>query len=181
MLDLLYQRRSIRKYLDIPVSKEHRRQLIEAALLAPSSHGNQPWEFIVVDDKDKLLKLSEAKAGAQPLRHAPLGIVVVADPAKSDVWIEDAAIAMTQMWLTAVSLGLGGCWIQIRNRQYTKDTSMSAEDYVCDILGIPVGRHVEAILACGYPDESRPAHRQEELKTERVFQNQYGNHDVFTS
>lgn len=172
MLDLLYRRRSIRKYKDLPVSQEHLAQVLDAALLAPSSHGRQPWEFLVVTDKETLEQLSHAKQGAYPLKNAPVGIVVMADPGKSDVWVEDTSIAMTHMWLTAEALGLGACWIQIRMREYSPEES--AENYVRRILDIPANRQVEAILACGYPDESRPVRTEEDLKQERVFLNHYG-------
>lgn len=172
MLDLLYRRRSIRRYQDLPVSQEHLEQIIDAALLSPSSRGRQPWEFLVVTDMETLEKLSQAKKGAHPLKNAPVGIVVIADPEKSDVWVEDTSIAMTHMWLTAEALGLGACWIQIRMREYSPEES--AENYVRKILDIPANRQVEAILACGYPDESRPLRTKEDLKRERIFLNRYG-------
>ena len=52
MLETIYQRRSIRKYKDLPVPGEQVNKLIQAALLAPTSHSGQPWEFIAVDDKE---------------------------------------------------------------------------------------------------------------------------------
>ncbi|VAX32202.1 Nitroreductase, partial [hydrothermal vent metagenome] len=93
-MPLIRKRRSIRKFLKKEVEAEKIDQLVEAALRAPSSRGLNPWEFIVVTKKDLLEKLSKAKKhGSSFLNNAPLGIVVCADPAKCDVWIEDASIA----------------------------------------------------------------------------------------
>jgi len=93
-LDLISNRRSIRKFKDKPVSKEKINSLIEAALRSPSSRSINPWRFIFIEDKNLLENLSEAKPhGATFLKEAALGIVVCCDISKSDVWIEDASIA----------------------------------------------------------------------------------------
>ena len=106
-LSLVQKRRSIRQYLEKPVEKEKIELLIEAALRSPSSRGFNPWEFIVLTDRDLLAKLSKAKPhGASFLKNAPLGIVVCADPEKCDVWVEDASIASIFLHLAAESLEL---------------------------------------------------------------------------
>ena len=114
MLNLLYKRRSIRKYKTTKLDSGTVQLLIKAALLSPSSRGFQPWQFVVVDDIEVLSLLASSKKGAGFLKDAALGIVILADPTKSDVWVEDASIAATILHLTAESLGLGSCWIQIR-------------------------------------------------------------------
>ena len=136
MIELLRKRRSIRKFTAEKIAPEAIETLIEAALRAPSSRGFNPWEIILVDDPELLLKLSEAKHhGAEFLKGAPLGIVVCADSSRSDVWVEDCSIAAIIIQLTAVSLGLGSCWAQIRNRQH--DAEKSAETYIRELLGLP--------------------------------------------
>ncbi|RLB08257.1 MAG: NAD(P)H-dependent dehydrogenase/reductase, partial [Deltaproteobacteria bacterium] len=139
----------------------------------PSSRGFNPWEFIVVTDRDLLEKLSRAKEhGSAFLKGAPLGIVVCADPYKSDVWIEDSSIASTFILLAAESLGLGSCWIQIRERMHNE--AKSAQEYISEILNIPKEMKVESIIAVGYPDEKKPPHRKEELQYGKVHINLYG-------
>ncbi len=61
LLDLMKQRRSIRKYTDKKIEKEKIEMLLQAALLAPTSKNKQGWEFIVIEDKDTLAKLSNVK------------------------------------------------------------------------------------------------------------------------
>ena len=107
---LIRTRRSIRRYENKPIEAEKIDLLLEATLRPPSSNNRQPWEFVVVTDKDLLEQLSSAKPhGAGFLKDAPLGIVVCADPGKCDVWVEDASIAATFIHLAAASLGLGSC------------------------------------------------------------------------
>ena len=172
-LSLVQKRRSIRQFLDKPLEKEKIDLLIEAALRSPSSRGFNPWEFIVVTDRDLLEKLSKAKThGASFLKNAPLGIVVCADPEKCDVWIEDASIASILLHLAAESLELGSCWIQIRMRMH--DQTKTSQEYVQELLNIPQNLNVESMIAIGYPAESKPPHRKENLPYEKVYYNEYG-------
>jgi len=152
MIELLRKRRSIRKFTADKVSPEARQTLIEAALRSPSSRGINPWEFIVVDDPELLRQLARAKQhGSQFLKNAPLAIVVCADSSKSDVWVEDCSIAAIIIQLTALSVGLGSCWAQIRNRQHNLD--ITAERHIQELLGLPEQMKVECVLGIGYPDE----------------------------
>ena len=172
-MSLIQKRRSVRKFLDKPVEGEKIDVLLEAALRAPSSRGLNPWEFVVVTDQDLLKKLSRAKQhGSAFLKDAPLGIVVCADPKKCNVWIEDTSIAAIFIQLAAESLGLGSCWIQIRERMH--DGARSAEEYIAGILNIPEKMKVASIIAIGYPDEEKPPHRKEELLYEKVQHGIYG-------
>ena len=116
--------------------------------------------------------LSLCKAqGADFLAEAPFAIVVLADPSQSDVWIEDASVAATHILLQAEDLGLGACWIQIRNR-YTTD-ERNAESVVCSLLNIPEERGVVCIVAVGHKGMERKPQNEEKLKWERVHIGQY--------
>jgi nitroreductase len=166
-LDLLQHRRSIRQYSDQPVEKEKIDLLVEAALRSPSSRGLNPWEFIVVTDRGPISDLAKAKAhGSAFMKNAPLAIVVCADPAKCDVWIEDCSIAALVIHLAAADLGLGSCWIQIRQRDH--DDKISAAEYVKKLLGIKDNMAVEAIIAIGYAQEEKAGHPLSSLPYEKV-------------
>lgn len=166
-LDLLKNRRSIRKFKKTPIEKEKIDLLIEAALRSPSSRSLNPWEFIVVSDKHTLEELSFVKPhGAGFLKNAPLGIVVIADPEKCDVWVEDTSIASILIQLTAESIGLKSCWIQIRKRFYKEMTT--AETQVSKILELPENYVVESIIAIGYPDEILEGHDADSLQYSKV-------------
>ncbi|KUG04576.1 nitroreductase family protein [hydrocarbon metagenome] len=173
MLDILSRRRSIRKYREDKIEQDKIDQLIKAALLAPTSRNLKPWEFIVVEDKDLLKQLAKCKKhGSAFLEGAALGIVVLADPEKCDVWIEDTSIASIIVHLMAESMGLGSCWIQIRERWY--DAGTTAEDYVKDSLKIPHQYKVESIISVGYPAEQKPPRSESELPYGKVHMNAFG-------
>jgi len=174
LLDLIRQRRSIRKFTDEAIEADKLEVLKEAALRPPSSMGHNPWEFIFVTDPQLLVKLSKAKPhGSSFLADARLGIVVLADPEKSAVWIEDASIATIFIQLAAESLGLGNCWVQIRERMH--DDTQSAEAYIAELLNIPSNLKVESVVGIGYPAEEKAAHTREKLQDEKVFLNSYGS------
>lgn len=172
-LSLIENRRSIREFQDKAVEAETVATMVDALLRAPTSRGNNSWEFVVVTDRDRLDKLSRAKPhGAGFLKNAPLGIVVCGDPQISDVWIENSSIASIYIHLAAASLGLGSCWIQIRERAH--DDSLSAEAYIAGVLNLPAHLRVLSIIAIGYPAESKPPHPKDTLAWDRVFLNGYG-------
>ena len=172
-LPLIQNRRSIRKYQDKAVEETTIDLIVEALLQAPTSMGNNSWEFVVVTDTELLGQLSRAKPhGATFLKTAPLGIVVCGDPQISDVWIENSSIASIYIHLAAASLNLGSCWIQIRERQH--DDTQSAEAYIADVLGLPAHVRVLSIIAIGYPDESKTPHSRGSLAYDRVSVNSYG-------
>lgn len=161
LLDLMKKRRSVRKYQQRAIEPEKIELLKEAALLAPTSKNKREWEFIFVEDKDTLSRLSRSKSkGGLMIGDAALAVVVAADTAKSDVWIEDASIAGTYLHLMAEEIGLGSCWVQIRNR-YDEETEISASENIRKILNMPDGLEVACIIAIGYKAEE-PAPRSVE-------------------
>jgi len=172
-IDLLRSRRSIRQFQKRPVEPDKIELLIEAALRAPTSRGLNPWEFIFVTESDTLEKLAGAKAhGSSFVKNAPLAVVVCAHPDKSDVWVEDTAIASIILHLTAADLDLGSCWVQIRKRDH--DDLISAEDYVKKLLGLEASLVVEAVIAIGYPAETKAGHDRAQLLDERISFERYG-------
>lgn len=173
-ISLAQQRRSIRKFENKRLEADKIDVLREAALRPPSSRGLNPWRFVFITDPNLLDRLSRARPhGSSFLKNAPLGIVVCADPDVSDVWIEDCSIASIFILMAAESIGLGGCWIQIRNRMHSDD--ITAEAYVSEVLSIPDGTKVENMIAVGYPAQRLPAHEKSELQYEKIFLNAYGN------
>ena len=172
MIDLLRTRRSIRKYEQKRLNVNIIDVLIEALLRAPSSRSINPWEFILVDDRELLSTLSKTREhGSRHLQDAALGIVVAADSRKSDVWIEDCSIASILVQMTAHDLGLGSCWIQIRNRDHSAE--LSAEKYVQDLLGLPEHLNVECMISIGHPDEQKNPVAASVLDHDKIRHNHY--------
>lgn len=171
-MQLIKRRRSIRKFKDKAVEQEKIELLLEAALRNPSSRSLNLWEFIVVTDKQTLLKLSLSKPHeADVLKTAPLGIVVITDPLKCDVWVDESSIASTYIQFAAESFGLESCWIQIRKRLY-KDTVIAC-DRISEILNIPEKFTIVSILAIGYPEETKVRQKEESLLKNIVHYEKY--------
>lgn len=174
---LLVERHSIRRYTDQPVPADDVKTIIQAALLAPSSKSQRPWQFIIVEDKETLLRLSTCKpVAAHAIKGAAFAVVVVADPGKSDMFIEDAAIAAEFMQLQAADLGIGSCWIQVRNR-FNADNE-PAETVVQQTLGIPEYLKVECIMSFGYSAENRRPVDLDKLKWEKVHIGQWSDREA---
>jgi nitroreductase len=172
MLDILRNRRSIRQYKSKKIEEGKIDKLQEAVLRSPSSRGRNPWRFIFVDKPELIDNLAYSKEhGSKFLVGAPLAVVVCGEPEKSDVWVEDCSIASIILQLTAQSLQLGSCWIQIRNRMHDRNTS--SEDYVKELLKIPDKFRIESIIGIGYPDEEKSGIPQSELQFDKILTNYY--------
>jgi nitroreductase len=168
MLDLLYSRRSIRKYTSQVIEPEIIEKLIEAALLSPTSRNREAWEFVIVTNKDALTQLSISKPGsASMVAKAPLAFVVCGNTLESDVWIEDCSIASIIIQLAAHDMGLGSCWIQLRGRMFNE--KLSSSDYVKKTLELPEHLEVECIISLGYPAETKKKRDKSVLSYNKIF------------
>ena len=165
--DLIVNRRSIRKYTDRPLDPDAVKLILEAGLMAPCSKSSRAWQFVVVEEPEMLQRMSQCKpAGAISLTRAKVAIVVGIDPSKTEPWIEDASVAAAFMQLQAADLGIGSCWVQVRDR-FTAD-GIPAQEYIQDLLGIPENIPVVCIITLGYKDEERKPNDLSKLKWENV-------------
>jgi nitroreductase len=172
MIEILRSRRSIRKYEKRPIDGESLEIIKEALLRCPSSRGNNPWTFIFIDEADLLDRLSQAKEhGSSFVKNAALAIVVCGDETRSDVWVEDCAIAAITAQLTAHSLGLGSCWIQIRNRPHSAEKT--SEAYIQELLTIPENLRVASIISIGFPGETKTPVPAEQLDYGKIKHNRF--------
>jgi len=179
MLKIFYNRRSTRKFSERKVEEEKIKKLLTAALLAPSSKGSRPWEFIIVDDPSLLSILATSKPhGASLLKHAPLAIVIAGDKTKSDVWVEDCSIASIFVQLEAEALGLGSCWVQINRRYYNDD--ITSNEYIHEHLNIPERLEVLSVVGVGYKAVERPPLSDCDIEWDKVSINRYQNPTLFT-
>jgi len=170
--DLIRSRRSTRKFTSQELEQEQVVSLFKAALMSPTSKRSNSWQFIAVDDKEILAKLSHCKEqSATFIADAALAIVVTADPLASDVWIEDASIASIMIQLQAEDMGLGSCWVQIRER-FTA-AGMSSDEYVHGVLDLPLQLQVVSIIAIGHKTMERKPFDEENLQWEKIHINKY--------
>lgn len=171
-IDNLRSRRSIRVFKDTPVTREQMDILKESLLRSPTSRGQNPWQFILVDDAALLEKISRAKMhGSNFLAGANIAFVICGDEEISDVWVEDCAIAAITLQYMAHSLGLGSCWAQIRLRNH--DENSSAESYLQQLLNIPEHVRVASVIGIGQPAEEKDGHAEHDLAEGKFHRNQY--------
>ena len=161
-MENIFHRVSIRKYEDRPVEKEKILQILKAGMQAPSACNQQPWEFYVVTDKEKIRKLS----GATPYSGCAAGAPVVIVPVyrKEGLVVQamaqiDMSIAQENIWLETDALGLGGVWIGIAPMKELMEE-------VHKLLELPKEVAVFSLFALGYPAESRA--QEDRFHPERI-------------
>lgn len=174
--ELIKNRRSTRKFTDELLTAEEVETLLKAALMAPASKRANPWQFVVVEDKEMLQQLSLCKKQSSGfIADCALAVVVLGNPLESDVWIEDASIASIYLQLQAEDLGLGSCWVQIRNRETANE--QSSEVYVRELLNIPYYMQVLSVIAIGHKGQERKPFDEAHLQWEKVHLGSYKNND----
>ena len=151
MSDLIENRRSIRKFkTDKPVGREQLKQLLEAAMAAPSACNSRPWEFIAVTKREVLDKIAGVHQNAGMCKTATAAIIVVAIPQQGipeGYYPQDCGAATQNILLKAVELGLGTCWCGV----FPKAPRVSA---IRDLFNIPEPKIPINVIAIGFPDES---------------------------
>ena len=153
-LHFIYARRSIRKYQQRPVAAETLRELVRAAMAAPSACAKNPWEFIVVTDKATLETIAEFLPNGKFLTQAAAAIVVCGDQTKAhgeelSFLLQDCTAAIQNILLAACQLGLGACWLGVHPRQERVDKLQKLWHMPPSVLPI-------ACLAIGWPAEEKP-------------------------
>ncbi len=165
----LFNRVSVRDFMPDRVENDKIERILDAGMHAPSARNQQPWEFIVVDDKQYLEALSKISAYAWPASRAPMAIVVLGNRdymTNPVMWEQDLSACTENMLLCATSLGLGSVWLgvaPIRER-------MNA---VTDIFDLTENLMPFSIVAIGYPTEGKHAHRTDRYRPERIHHNGY--------
>lgn len=149
------QRRSVRRYENRSIEKEKIEILLRAAMQAPSAGNQQPWEFLVIENKETLEKLSKAQLYAAPIKDAPLGIIVLSREEGlkyPQYWQQDLAAATENILLTAVELGLGTVWLGIA----PEEDRMA---YIKELFQLPEGVKAFAMIAAGYSSDNKVVDR----------------------
>ncbi len=164
-LQAIHTRRSIRKYEDRAVPEDAIRQILAAAMMAPSACNMQPWHFVVIDDRELLAKISAINPHAGMAEHSPVSILVCGDLAlehPSGYWVVDCAAATQNLLLAAHALGLGAVWTGIYPRQDR------VEGYR-KLLGLPENVMPHSLNVIGYPAEEPQA--RDRYREDRVRHN----------
>jgi len=155
-MEVVKERRSVRKYKKNPVPMEKLLLLVEAARWAPSAGNSQPWEFLLINDEDMVSALKAVSPGW--LFEAPALILMCINKKRETDWSYiDVGAAMQNILLCAHSLGLGCCPIGSFIVQVLRE-----------LLEIPEHLKPVLLITVGYPDENPPATKRLSLD-ELVF------------
>ncbi len=145
ILDIFKARKSIRKFKRKEVSDTDIEKIIKAASLAPTARNIQPWEFIVVKDKERLIELAGlVSPNGAFIKEAPACIVIFCNNTK--YYLEDGSAATTQALLCAAQLNLGSCWVAGDKKDYCEKVGA--------FFDVPQGYKLISIVVLGEPNES---------------------------
>jgi Nitroreductase len=168
--EAIYTRRSTRDFTDEPVDEKTLRQLVDAAVQAPSAVNQQPWSFCVVRDRTLLVRISD-EAKAHMLKTSPAGLshhfqevlsdpkfdvfyhapalVVISSTTESPWAVENCSLAAENLMLTARAAGLGTCWIGFAQAWLGTPEGKMA-------LGLPANYVPVAPIIVGHPKSAPP-------------------------
>lgn len=162
-------RSSVRQFLDAPVEYDKIKRILRAAMRAPSAQNHQPWEFLVIKDREQMQAMSGLSPYAQPLTSATLAIVPMANMRDAldlpddaapvaDFWVQDMSACIQNILLQIVAEGLGGVWLGM----YPRADRVAA---LSQFLGLPSHIVPFAVIALGYPAQAQtPVDRFNEQK-----------------
>jgi nitroreductase len=164
-LEAILSRRSVRDYISQPIPDQILRQLLEAAMQAPSAGNQKPWHFIMLTDSQVLDALARVLPYSQCLAKAPLGIAVCADLLEErypGYWVQDCSAATENILLASHALGLGAVWLGI----------YPVEDRVINVkkvLVLPETVIPLSIVSLGYPSAAQepPQKRYDALRVHK--------------
>ena len=152
-MDAILNRKSIRKYKDKKLSNEIVDGLLRAAMQAPSAGNEQPWEFIILRNKEIMTKITEFHPYSKMLLNTDVAIVVCGDKSKemfNGYWVQDCSAAAENILLAAEEKGLGAVWLGV----YPEEDRV---EKLKKLLNLPDSVIPLSIIPVGYPDEQRQA------------------------
>jgi nitroreductase len=151
-MEAILSRRSIRKYTGDRVPEYLITELLKAAMSAPSAGNQQPWHFVVIDDRQVLDEIPNYHPHARMLRDAALAILVCCDiglETHKGYWVQDCSAATQNILIAAQANGLGSVWLGI----YPREERVHG---LRNLLGLPEHIIPLSLISIGYPGEQKP-------------------------
>jgi len=153
-IDMIFARRSIRKFKEREIEEDKLTKIVEAGMAAPSSRNRKPWHLVTVTERETLDSLAEAHPYGKMLYEATAAIAVCGDTEISpDYWVQDCSAVTENILIAAASLGLGSCWLGCHPRE----GRVSA---IRKVLLITENMGILSLIAIGYPAEEKEARTQ---------------------
>ena len=169
ILEFIHHRSSIRDFTGDPISNEILLEIVKAGMAAPSANNFQPWSFIIVTEKETILKLAENLPYAKMLEKAGGAIVVCGTPdtkntGLSDYWVQDCSAATENILLAIEAFGLGAVWTGVYPR-------MDRIKWVKEVLNIPAEVVPLNVIPIGHPAK-RPLIKNK-FKSDKIHWNNW--------
>ena len=161
-IEAIHTRRSIRKYTSQSVSNDIVRELLAAAMMAPSSGNQQPWHFVVIKERKILDAIAAFHQYGKMLKDAPIAILICGDPTLEKYkgrWMLDCSAATQNLLLAAHAIGLGAVWIGIY-------PGANRIEPMRELVTLPEHIIPFSLISIGYPAEQKPT--PERFNTERI-------------
>jgi nitroreductase len=159
-LEALRRRRSVRKYTGQPIPRADLETIVDAGRLAATGGNRQPWDFIVVTDRELIGRL---KIAAEWMAQAGAIIAVVLDPA-TRWWLEDGSAAIENILIASTALGYGSCWLE--------GWTLPHEEEFKRLLRVPEEKRLLTLIPIGVPVEWPT--RQKKTLEKVIHWNLYG-------
>jgi len=136
LLDFIKNRRSIRSFEKTEIAEDAIEMILEAGRWTPSASNRQPWEFIVIKDREILKNIAANAMYGNFVKRAPMAIAIVGKKNISPNWyVVDTSLVSMNMMLMAWSLGIGTCWIGSMDREQAKKIlKLNEDEYLLTIL-----------------------------------------------
>jgi len=150
---LIASRHSVRKFTEQPVDRLLLDEIVEDAGLAPSSKNSKSSGFMIIEEPGLLEAISAMRDhGSGLIKGAAAAIIVLGDTAKTDLWLDNAAISATYLMLSAADKGLGSCWVHVNGRLRVKEDPSrgTAEAYLRELLNLKDNMRPLCVVAIGY-------------------------------
>lgn len=143
LLKLLKTRRSVRVFQNKDIPQKQLEEIVDAARFAPTARNLQPWEFVVVTHKDKLIALANLAPNARFMAQAAACIAVFS--VDTNYFLEDGSAATCNILLAATALGIGSCWVAGDKKPYCQQANV--------LLSVPSDMKLISLIALGYPQD----------------------------
>ncbi|MCC7519697.1 MAG: nitroreductase family protein [Verrucomicrobiae bacterium] len=169
-LEAIFTRRSLRAWEERPIPEALLREVLAAAMSAPSAGDARPWHFVLVEDRARLEGFIRKFVSNGEFGRPAAAAVVCGDPTLEKFpgfWPQDCSAATENLLLAAHALGLGAVWVAVH-------PIAEREQALRDALGIPGHVIPLAFVSMGWPAESKP--REDRYQESRVHREHWGQH-----
>lgn len=151
-MDILLERKSVRKYTNEEVKEEDLNYILKAAMSAPTARNTRCYSFIVIKDKEMHKKIAAVHPAAQMILKAPLAVLVVGDAnlAYGNYLPQDCAASTENMLLAATAKGYGSVWCGVYENK-------ERQEALEKLFNLPQNIKAFSLVVIGRPDDNAPA------------------------